>query len=362
MPASAALAPQGIIAPDLATVVARELAPLARKIDDEGFYPEAAMRALGAAGAFGRHADAGAAATGLPGAAEAMTDIGSACGATAFCTWCQDALVWYLAATDNAALRQRHLPRIATGEQLGGTGLSNPMKTLSGLDQLALKGTRVAGGWRVTGKLPWVSNLGQDHLFASVFAAGDKKVMALFDCADPAIALVSGGTFIALEGTRTYSVLVRDYFIPDENVLAEDGVAFVQRIRQGFILLQMGMAAGAARAAAAQMRIDGDARAVKAVLPLSAEAIDEKADALLERTRERAREALDPGRPAFLKTLELRLAGSQLALEAAQANLVAHGARGYLKGSHASRLQREAHFVAIVSPSIKHILTELERG
>ena len=350
------------IVADLETVVARELSPLVRKIDEEGFYPEAVMRSLGAAGAFGRHADAGAAALGLPQAAEAMTEVGAVCGATAFCVWCQDALVWYLAASDNAGLRRRLQPRLASGAHLGGTGLSNPMKTLSGLDQLALKGTRVAGGWRVTGKLPWVSNLGPDHLFASVFAAGEQKVMAMFDCADPAIALVSGGTFIALEGTRTYSVLIRDYFIPDENVLAEDGVAFVQKIRQGFILLQMGMAAGAARAAAAQMRLDSGARKVLAALPLSADAIDEKADDLLAQTHARAKEALDPGRPAFLKTLELRLAGSNLALEAAQTNLIAHGARGYLKGSHASRLQREAHFVAIVSPSIKHILTELGRG
>jgi alkylation response protein AidB-like acyl-CoA dehydrogenase len=315
------------------------------------------MRALGAAGAFGRHVTA----AGLPAAVSDMSDIGAVCGSTAFCVWCQDALVWYLAATDNTDARAKFLPALAAGAQLGGTGLSNPMKTFSGLDTLALTGARVAGGWRVTGKLPWVSNLGPDHVFASIFEADGKRVMAVFDCAQEGLKLAHGGTFIALEGTRTYAVLMRDVFVPDAHVLSEDAGAFVPKIRQGFVLLQMGMALGAARSAAAQMRQDGARVRLVAHLPLDADALEARADALQARTAARAGGALEPSREAFLETLRLRLAGSELALEAAQANLIAHGARGYLAGSRPALLQREAHFVAIVSPSIKHILTELAR-
>ncbi|MGL4323421.1 MAG: acyl-CoA dehydrogenase family protein [Beijerinckiaceae bacterium] len=349
-------------ASDLQRVMADALSPLVRRIDAEGYYPETVMHALGAAGVFSHHADMQTATTGLASAADNMATVGTVCGSTAFCTWCQDALVWYLAASSNSGLQKRLLPQLSHGSTLGGTGLSNPMKSFSGLDQLALKGTRVPGGWRVTGKLPWVSNLGPNHFFASVFLAGERPVMAVFDCADAAISLVPGGTFIALEGTRTYSVLVRDAFVPDDNVLAEDGLTFVQKIRQGFVILQMGMAIGAARAAARHMHEDAGRRSVLAALPLSADTIDARADSLMARVHQRAKEALDASRSAFLETLKLRLAGSQLALEAAQANLIAHGARGYLKGSHAERLHREAHFIAIVSPSIKHMLTELQRG
>jgi len=35
------------------------------------------------------------------------------------------------------------------------------------------------------------------------------------------------------------------------------------------------------------------------------------------------------------------------------------GARGYLEGSVVSRLQREAWFVAIITPSIRHLRQEL---
>lgn len=212
-------------------VIAAELSPLARRIDEEGFYPEAAMRALGAAGAFGHHADGPGAGAGVPGAAAAMSSVGAVCGATAFCAWCQDALVWYLAASDNAALRTRLLAEVASGAILGGTGLSNPMKAFSKLGSLALKGERVAGGWRVRGRLPWVSNLGPDHLFASIFETDGRAVMAVFSCAQEGVTLADGGHFIALEGTRTYAVLIRDAFVPDEMVLSEDASVFVPKIR-----------------------------------------------------------------------------------------------------------------------------------
>ncbi len=37
-----------------------------------------------------------------------------------------DALVWYIANTENTELRHVLLPAVANGEILGGTGLSNP--------------------------------------------------------------------------------------------------------------------------------------------------------------------------------------------------------------------------------------------
>ena len=75
----------------------RELAPIVRKIDGEGHYPEAVIRAFGRAGAFACH---------LPGetpggpdlvtAIRAMAAAGEYCLSTSFCMWCQNALAWYI--------------------------------------------------------------------------------------------------------------------------------------------------------------------------------------------------------------------------------------------------------------------------
>jgi hypothetical protein len=53
---------------------------------------------------------------------------------------------------------------------------------------------------------------------------------------------------------------------------------------------------------------------------------------------------------------------SWLALEAAQSAMLQFGARGYLTGSEPARRLREAQFVALITPSIKHILAELAKG
>src|SRR5690606_15146905 len=122
---------------------------------------------------------------------------------------------------------------------------------LSRIGRVALKGEKVPGGYRVTGRLPWVSNLGDDHSLAVIFALGDGRlVMAVVHCAADGVTFAQNARFIALEGTRTFSVLLRDVLVPESDVIAEDVAAFLPRIRQGFVLLQLGMAIGAAHGAA----------------------------------------------------------------------------------------------------------------
>lgn len=348
----------------VAAVVAAELKPLVRRIDAEGFYPVDILRRLGAAGAFARHSTSqGAGPAGIVGAVKAMSEIGAVCLSTAFCAWCQDALVWYLDRADNPAPRQRYLAAAASGTLLGGTALSNPMKFFSGLEPLALKGARVAGGYRVNGRLPFVSNLAAGHLFAGIFALEDKverRVMALFQAGDEGVSIVPNTNFIALDGTGTYSVLIREAFVPDDHVLADDAGRFVPRIRKGFVLLQTGMGLGLARGVAQLMRSDRMAR--QTLLPLGPEQIEDRAQCLEIRIQNQVAGVEEADRKSFLEVLRTRLDVSWLALEAAQSAMLQFGARGYARGSEASRRLREAQFVAIVTPSVKHIMAELARS
>ena len=229
---------------------ARELAPLVQAIDAEGLYPEAVMRAFGRAGAFAAHlprADGGD--VDLVTAIRAMAAAGEHCLSTSFCMWCQDALGWYIFASGNDELKEQLGHRVAAGAALGGTALSNPMKTFFGIEQIRLKATRVAGGYRVRGLLPFVSNLGEDHYFGAVFEVEEPKryVMAVVPCAHDGVTLHGNTKFVALDGTRTFGVQIRDAFIPDALVLADPSDAYIKRIRAGFVLLQTGMAFGLIR-------------------------------------------------------------------------------------------------------------------
>ncbi len=118
---------------------------------DKGAYPADALRALGDAGAFALHAEPG---TSLLPAIESMAVVSETCLSSGFMAWCQNTLGWYLINTDNAEARARWLPGVLSGAHLGGTGLSNPMKSYFGIETVRLKGQRVAGGFVVKGLLP----------------------------------------------------------------------------------------------------------------------------------------------------------------------------------------------------------------
>ena len=59
--------------------------------------------------------------------------------------------------------------------------------------------------------------------------------------------------------------------------------------------------------------------------------------------------------------LDARAHGAELSLRASQSALLHQGARGYLMSAAPQRRIREAHFVAIVTPAIKHLRREMAR-
>src|ERR1700731_350309 len=196
----------------------RDLAPIVRKIDAEGYYPESVMRAFGRAGAFASHLPRKSLDdVALGTAIRSMAAAGEHCLSTAFCMWCQNALGWYIYASDNKGLKEKLGRRVAAGEALGGTALSNPMKTFFGIEQIRLKGKRTDGGYAVRGALPYVSNRGNNHYFGAVFEVEDaprRYVMTIVPCASKGVGLSDNTKFVALDGPRTFSVQLRDAIIP----------------------------------------------------------------------------------------------------------------------------------------------------
>lgn len=357
--ASPYVGPAGMI--DQVTQIAkRDLAPLVHKIDLEGTYPEAVMRSLGEAGAYAWHAPMGeGGAFDLETSIRAMSVVGEQCLSTAFCMWCQDALAWYIANSDNTALKANLGPKLASGQVLGGTGLSNPMKSLFGIEKLKLKAERVEGGFEVTGMLPWISNLGDDHYFGIVFSLpneNDKKVMAVTSCASEGMKITANDDFVALDGTRTFAVQMRKVFVPTESVLADPIDDYIPRIRAGFILLQAGMAFGMIRSCIDLMEQSGASLShVNCHLPDQPEDFREQLAALEDEVFELSRTPFDHSREYFVRVIKARLAASEVSVAAAHNAMLHCGARGYVKRGAAQRRLREAYFIAIVTPATKQL-------
>ena len=358
----------------LAVTVERELDPQVGRIDRDGHYPADALRALGAQGAFSHHLATQRAdgVRDLPGAIDALATIGRSCGSTAFMGWCQDACAWYVEQGASDALRRDLLPALARGERLGGTGMSNPMKYFASIERLALTGRRVTGGWEVSGRLPWVSNLGPDHVFGTAFMPVDAsgtprpgqgvEVMALMRCDWPGLRLEPVPPFLAMDGTGTYALVFERVLVPDDHVLADPIGPWLKRIRNGFVLLQVGIGAGIVEGCIALMR-DANLRLghVNAFLDDGPDALEDELGALRERVGGLAASVLDPADGCFAEVLTARLMASELTLRATQSAMLHCGALGYALASPAQRRLREGYFVAIVTPAIKHLRKELHR-
>lgn len=350
---------------DVRRIVQRDLVPLAAKVDIEGHYPEAVLRAIGAAGGLGlhlpsQHTDG---ACHMARSIESMAIAGEVCLSTAFLMWCQSACGWYLENSDNGALRADMLPRVAAGRVLGGTALSNPMKFLSGIEPLQFVGTRVPGGYRVRGQLPWVSNLGPGHVFGMVFQVDDgREVMALVSCDAEGLTLTQGAHFTALEGTRTFALRFDDVLVPEGWILADPAAPYLARIKAGFILMQTGMGIGlVAGCIDIMQRADRSLSHVNCFLDDRPEMLEAELAALRADVH---RLAMTPWErdPAYLReVLEARLRVGEMSIRAASAAMLHAGARGYLVRAPAQRRLREAYFVAIVTPAIKHLRKELAR-
>lgn len=365
----AAPAAPSAAAPSMLDAV-REIAdgPLqqAAEATDRGVYPRDILRNLGAAGAYAAHIAPGLEAGDYRAAIRAMTEVSRVCGATGFMVWCQQVAGLYMQQSGNPALTGARLAAHSSGQRLGGTGMSNPMKAYAGIETLLLRARPVAGGYRVSGTLPWVSNLGPDH-YAGVLAGVDvapgeatREIMFMLPCDAAGVELRNCPSFSAMEGTNTWALRCSDVFIGSEHLVADPARPFIAKIRGAFILLQTGFGLGVAQGAIDSMwRVEPQLGHVNRYLEDRPDELQGELDALTARIELLCRTPLATDREYLIDVLDVRAHASELALRAAQSALLHAGARGYLLSSDVQRRVRESHFVAIVTPAIKHLRQQI---
>jgi alkylation response protein AidB-like acyl-CoA dehydrogenase len=339
----------------LAQYVQAELAPLVAAIDEQGHYPEAFLRGLGERDGFVAGAD-------LARQIDITALVGSHCGATAFLVWCQSTCAWYLEHAPNEAVRARYLAPIAQARLLAGTGMSNPVKHLAGIEKIHLTARREGAGYVASGALPWVSNIGPGHLaMVAAEVAGEGYGMFAVDCSGTGVELRPCPAFSGMEGTRTVSLRLHEYCVDADHVLAHPHQfpGFLRRIKPGFMLGQAGIGFGIVQGSVADIRTANVGRShVNVFLHDQGPALAEELAGLQMQARELALDAQD-GTAPVLASLKLRAAVSELALRATQSAALHAGARGYLMRHPAQRRLREALFVAIVTPALKHLRKEI---
>lgn len=340
------------------------LAAAANEID-RGRYPIEIMASLGEAGALGAHLDRRGQRFGT--ALAAMATASSACGSTGFLMWCHDVCGLYLEQSGNPALTGAFLDAHATGRSFGGTALSNPMKTFAGIETMLFRATAVPGGYRVNGQLPWVSHIAPGQYCGAIATVtrddGSVSHEIMF-------VLRAGGEaelrrcpeFSGMEGTSTWGIRLQGYFVGQDAIIADPAKPFIARIRAAFILLQCGWGLGVIDGSLQSMRaVEETLGHVNQFLHDRPDEIAAEQNELRTRVMTLAEAPYDGATEHVIDVLDARAQVSELALRATQSALLHQGARGYLMSAAPQRRIREAHFVAIVTPAIKHLRWEMAR-
>ncbi|GBQ55271.1 acyl-CoA dehydrogenase [Acetobacter indonesiensis NRIC 0313] len=341
-------------------IAANQLADLVVKIDLEGYYPLDILKGLADAGIFSPFSDKEN--PDLVQAIKGLAAVSRVCGSTGFLVWCHMACALYLAAAPAAALHDALLTQHLNAEQFGGTALSNPIKALAGIEKIALHATRTAGGYNVNGTLPWVSHIAPGHYcgaVASLDGSSAEKVLFLLRFDKPDM-LFKCPHFSGMEGTSTWGIRLENHFIPNQDVIAAPAGDLLQRIRIPFLLLQCGLAVGIIQGAIDSMRaVEGPLGHVNQYLEDRPDTVQSELDNLLNRVLTLTQKPQASDTDYLLNVLDAREQGSELALRAAQSALLHQGARGYISSAAPQRRMREAQFVAIVTPAIKHLRSEM---
>jgi alkylation response protein AidB-like acyl-CoA dehydrogenase len=279
---------------------------------------------------------------GLPGPAQrTVAELLSGASPDAWFVWYQHGpCVRFLAASENAALKERWLPALCRGEALGGVAWSN-LRTA----RPSVVAERVDGGWRLSGPQPWCTGWGMHDV---LFVGGQDRdagevVFGLVEASRPGLVGTGELELASMGGTSTHAVRYEGLLLADEEVLLrKDFDAWAQ--------------ADAVMNRNVQPSTFGIALAA---LDLLQPAAPEAADALRARVlgvRAAAYRLLDEVDPAEDgdARLALRAQALVLGIEACTALVASRGGRGMGLDDPAQRLLRAAAF-QLVHAQAAHI-------
>ena len=165
-----------------------------------------------------------------------------------------------------------------------------------------------------------------------------------------------------MEGTSTWGLRLDDYFVGEDALIADPAKPFIARVRAAFILLQTGWALGVTQGGIESMlEVEPLLGHVNKFLNDRPDDMQAELDDLSQRIQTLALTPFDGSTDYVLSVLDARAQSAELSLRASQSALLHQGARGYMMNTAPQRRIREAHFVAIVTPAIKHLRWEMAR-
>jgi alkylation response protein AidB-like acyl-CoA dehydrogenase len=236
--------------------IARErIAPRAAEIDRTGAYPQDIRRLLAANDVLALPFEEryGGTGTGTLMLQMAVEEIAAADASCALILMLQELGTLPITLFGSEELKQRILPRCASGELLAAFALS---EAEAGSDPAAMRTAAIRDGeeWVINGAKNWISNAGVADFYV-VFAVTDRqnrRVTAfLVEAGRPGFSIGGYEHKLGIRGSPTGSLVLEGVRVPAANVIGEVGhglrvaLATLERSRLGAAAQAVGIAQGA---------------------------------------------------------------------------------------------------------------------
>ena len=358
---------------ELKDLIAKEIKPNIREIDENGLYMPKIIKKLGELG-FYNSSNQNDTAVSLR-EAQLIEDIAKFCLTTAFNVWGQLTAINAVRCGTSDYLKKEILPKMESGELLGGPGLSTPMKSMVAFTDFTVTARKVKNGYILNGMVPQVSNHGSNHMFSIIakiegstvkhtvfddISKGADMISFLADASDESVEIKEQTGFIGMNGSATYSCYFNNTFISEDYILAQglDVEDFIERCRASTVFNQVPLALGIISSSIDGIKNLSDTKKkVNKHLGISLKKLEHEYKDLKSQFIYYLSNVERPYE--FKRLVMIRLEASYLSLKVANAMFLSQGGSAYLKNSNSERRLRETYFLCIITPSVAHLETIL---
>lgn len=249
---------QKMIAQMVRDFAEKEIRPHMNKWDDEEYFPVETMKKMGELGLLGIYIPEQYGGSGFSyfEYATALMELGKVCGGVGLSVAAHNSLctghIYYHGSEEQ---KQRFLPKLTSGEFIGAWGLTEPN---TGSDAMRMKTTAVKDGndWIINGAKNWITHGLSGDVAVVLVRTGellDSKGITAFiiEKGMRGFSAVKIKDKLGVRASETAELIFDNVRVPNENVIGEVGMGFVQAMqildggRISIAALSCGVARGA---------------------------------------------------------------------------------------------------------------------
>ena len=253
---------QQMIAQMVRDFAEKEIKPNIFQWDHEEHFPIDVMKKMGELGLLGIYIpeEYGGSGFGYFEYVTALIELGKVCGGVGLSVAAHNSLcTGHIYYHGSELQKRKYLPKLASGEWIGAWGLTEPN---TGSDAMRMKATAVKEGneWVLNGSKNWITHGLSGDVAVVLIRTGDlldsKGITAfIVEKETPGFSAVKIKDKLGVRASETAELIFENVRIPEENVIGEIGMGFVQAMqildggRISIAALSCGIARGAYEAA-----------------------------------------------------------------------------------------------------------------